>query len=58
MMKEERRISLDTIPHDHSFSVDGREELCHATGDAVRFEPNGPWWNEYVDRNGDLHYGR
>lgn len=53
-MKEGRRL-LDDILFDHSFSVDGNEELCHATGYEVLF--CGTWWNEYADSNGDIHYG-
>ena len=43
------------IPYDKVFVVDSNEELCHATGSEVLID--GTWWNEFVDRNGDLHYG-
>ncbi len=49
--QSESREELDHMPYDRAFSVDGNEELCHATGYSV------DGWNEYVDRNGDLHYG-
>lgn len=45
------REEIDHMPYDHSFWVDGDEELCHATG----YRVNG--WNEFIDHNGDLHYG-
>ena len=32
------------------------EELCHATGYTV-FDGTD-WWDEFVDSNGDLQYGR
>ena len=47
---------LDEMPFDKVFSVNGNEELCHATGYEV-FK-NGQWWNEYEDSEGELHYGR
>lgn len=48
----EIRERLETMPFDARFNG----ELCHATGDEV-FR-NGEWWNEYMDRDGELHYGR
>ena len=53
-VKEVREI--EEMPFDKVFSVDGNEEFCHSTGYEVML--HGQWWNEYVDRNGDLHYGR
>ena len=51
------RMSLLDVPFDKRFYLaNGRDELCHATGDAVKI--HGEWWNEYVDSNGDYHYGR
>ena len=48
---------LDYMPFDMSFVMpDGNEELCHATGTEVLID--GEWWNEYVDQDGNLHYGR
>ena len=51
-----RREKLDTMPFDKRFDVDGNEELCHATGYTV-FDGTD-WWDELVDSNGDLQYGR
>lgn len=48
--------TLETMPFDKVFDVNGNEELCHATGVEVLI--NGEWWNEYVDSNEDYHYGR
>lgn len=49
---------LETMPYDHVFDVDGQPELCHATGRAVAFKGDQYWCIEYIDSNGDLHYGR
>ena len=54
---------LDEMPFDHVFDVDGNEELCHATGRECCFDGDNPsepkeGWNEYIDRNGEYHYGR
>lgn len=46
---------LKTMPFDHVFIVDGNEELCHATG--YEMLEDGIWWNEYIDHNGEFHYG-
>lgn len=46
---------LKTMPFDHIFIVDGNEELCHATG--YEMLEDGIWWNEYIDHNGEFHYG-
>ena len=47
---------LETMPFDKVFYVDGKEELCHATGYEVYIA--GQWWNEYEDSEGNYHYGR
>ena len=55
------RKKLNIIPFDKNFEVNGNEELCHATGFEVCFEDGedpADWWNEYIDSNGDFHYGR
>ena len=49
------RRRLEDMPFDHVFSVDGNDELCQATGDEVLI--GGTWWNEYVDKFGEFHYG-
>ena len=53
---------LKVIPFDKAFYLeDGRQELCHATGIEVCMgNPANlaDWWNEYVDSNGEYHYGR
>lgn len=53
-MYKERK--LEEMPFDKAFDVNGSAELCHATGLEVFLE--GEWWNEYIDSEGDLHYGR
>jgi hypothetical protein len=50
---EKRQLPM--MPYDKAFDVDGNEELCHTTGFEVL--DGGVWWNEYVDSNGDFHYG-
>lgn len=50
------RVELDYMPFDKRFDVDGNSELCHSTGYEVFVD--GEWWVEYIDSNGDLHYGR
>lgn len=55
MEKEFDVRETETMPFDHAFEVNGNEELCHATG--MEMFISGIWWNEYVDSNGDLHYG-
>lgn len=51
-------MELETMPFDHVFDVDGQPELCHATGRAVAFKGDLYYCIEYIDSNGDLHYGR
>lgn len=51
------RRELEIMPFDHEFNG----ELCHATGyEVCKGDPKNPadWWNEYEDREGNLHYGR
>lgn len=54
--KEGDQRELAVMPFDKTFDADGNEELCHATGMEVLID--GQWWNEYVDSNDELHYGR
>lgn len=54
-MKEFETRETATMPFDHTFEVNGREELCHAT--SMEMFLNGVWWNEYIDSEGNLHYG-
>lgn len=55
-MKEYTTRELNNMPFDKVFEVDGKNEMCHATGNEVYI--SGRWWNEYSDSNGDLHYGQ
>lgn len=57
------RAELEEMPYDKTFEVEGedgiiRMESCHATGYEVILENDNTWWNEYVDSNGEIHYGR
>lgn len=52
------RRELEEMPFDHNFYTDNGNEICHATGDEIRFEDDDTWWNEYEDADGELHYGR
>ena len=45
---------LEKIPPDKVFNVNGRNELCHATG--YKLIKDGETWNEYIDSLGELHY--
>lgn len=56
-MKEIKYRELFEVPFDKVFDVDGNQEMCHATGMEIQDE-RGEWWNEYVDSNGNFHYGR
>ena len=53
---------LNKIPYDMTFYIDDiNKATCHATGRQINdVHPKswGDWWNEYVDSNGKLHYGR
>ena len=61
-----QRRELETMPFAKVFETEnGNEELCNATGYKVNFEEtdydehgSSNWWNEYVDNDGNLHYGR
>ena len=55
-MHEQGRVYLGEMPYDHTFVTERGEELCHSTGYLVMMD--NEWWNEYVDSEGDLHYGR
>lgn len=51
------RRELDRMPCDHGFwTSEDNYELCHATG--YEESHGGEWWNEYVDIDGNFHYGR
>lgn len=59
----ELRRKLNKMPFDRKFGgymgADGT--WYHATGYEVCFDnPNEPgnWWNEYINDNGDIEYGR
>ena len=51
-----KQRELEKMPYDKVFYVDGQQVLCHATGYEVLID--GEWWNEYVDPDDQLHYGR
>lgn len=63
-MKIIAREELERIPCDKTFSFNGSETFCHATGYEVAIidigEPNNEptWWNEYVLPDGSIGYGR
>lgn len=49
------------MPFDKRFDTANGDELCHATGyEVCNGNPENPadWWEEYIDSNGELHYGR
>ena len=52
------RYKKETMPYDMAFETESGRELCHATGYEVTFEGDNTYWNEYVDSNGEYHYGR
>lgn len=56
------RRELSEMPFDKVFVTEsGNEELCHATGYEVCMgapEEPADWWNEYMDSEGNLYYGR
>ena len=61
MMSNLKIRELETMPFDKRFSTNNGEELCHATGREVCFgDPSvlADWWEEYIDSDGELHYGR
>ena len=48
---------LDYMPFDKVFyNEQGQPVDCHATGYEALI--NGEWWNEYIDSNDNLYYGR
>ena len=56
-VKDGTRRELDSMPCDHGFWLgEDNYQLCHATG--YEESRGGEWWNEYVDSDGDFHYGR
>lgn len=56
-VKDGTRRELDEMPCDHGFwTSEDTYEICHATG--YEESHGGEWWNEYVDRGGNFHYGR
>lgn len=56
-VKDGARRELDTMPYDRAFwTSEDTCEVCHATG--YEESHGGEWWNEYVDRGGNFHYGR
>ena len=57
-MRIKRRYELDEMPYDMAFETENGREFCHATVYAVVFEGENTHWNEFVDSNGEYHYGR
>lgn len=56
-VKDGTRRELDNMPCDRGFWLDeDNYQLCHATG--CEESLGGEWWIEYVDSDGDYHYGR
>lgn len=54
-----RRRELGYMPKGKAFYVDGKPELCRATGYEVCEGDShllSNWHNEYIDRNGGVHY--
>jgi hypothetical protein len=54
-----RRRELGYMPKGKVFYVDGKPELCSATGYEVCEDDSNllsNWHNEYIDRNGGVHY--
>ena len=52
---------LAEMPADKVFYIDGRPEMCHATGFEIcdgEPEDQAAWWNEYQDSKNNYHYGR
>jgi hypothetical protein len=50
----------EEIPFDMRFSTsNGNTELCHATGNVLldSSDPSDRWY-EFIDSEGELHYGR
>ena len=56
-VKDGTRRELDRMPCDRAFwTSEDSCEVCHATD--YEESRGGEWWNEYVDRDGNFHYGR
>lgn len=54
-----RRRELGYMPKGKVFYIDGKPELCKATGYEVCEGDSHllrNWHNEYIDRNGGIHY--
>ena len=51
-----KRRELESMPFDKVFDVNGNQENCHGTGYEVNID--NEWWDEYVDSEGEYHYGR
>ena len=53
---------LNEMPFDKTFiNSEGNQVLCHATGYEVAIgDPSvmSNWWNEYVDNEDNIYYGR
>lgn len=57
-MKYSERRMLEDMPFDMVFEDwDGCKVSCHATGYEV-YGHDCTWWNEYIDSDGNLYYGR
>ena len=49
----------EEMPFDKAFTDNGNEELCHATGRVLLNSPDpSDRWYEFIDSEGELHYGR
>ena len=57
-MKIKECYTCDVMPLDKVFDTENGKELCHATGFMVTFEGDNTYWDEYIDSNGEYHYGR
>lgn len=49
-------ITLENMPFDAVFCVNGNEELCHATGKACRFDGDTRWYNVYLNSEGEFEF--
>ena len=58
MSKIIKRRKLESMPFDKVFMIDGLDQSCHPTGDEVLFDWDDTWWDEYMDSEGEYHYGR
>lgn len=50
----------EEMPFDKRFETsNGNTELCHATGNVLLDSPDpSDRWYEFIDSDGELHYGR